>query len=134
MYMSLYFRPQDIIDRIKKDSCVLHLLTGIPQYQTDDQKCKDGISDDGLIFNTQYCGIEFTHTDWDKTVNVELTGSSDDIVNIKDRIVFLRLYNNPNKVEPNRNALYMWNGIHLPDIKVSHILINTLIHTTKFNI
>jgi hypothetical protein len=65
MYMSLYFRPQDKIDRIKNDSCVLHLLTGIPQYQTDGEKCKDGISDDGLIFNSQYCGIEFTHTDWD---------------------------------------------------------------------
>lgn len=124
--MSLYFRHPEKIERIKKDSCALHLLTGIPKYQTDqtDNKgCIDGISDDGLIFDSQYCGIEFTHTDWDKTVNVELTGASDDIVNIKDRIVFLRLYNNPKILEPNRNVLYMWNGIHLPDIKVSHIII-----------
>ena len=33
--MSLYFSSQEKIDRIIKDSCVLHLVTGIPQYQTD---------------------------------------------------------------------------------------------------
>jgi hypothetical protein len=132
--MSLYFSPQEQIDRIIKDACVLHLLTGIPQYQTDGEKCKDGISDDGLIFNSQYCDIRFNHTDWDKTIYVELIGASDGTINIKNRIVFLRLYNDPTILEPNKDALYMWNGIHLPDIKVSHILINTLIHTTKLNI
>ena len=132
--MSLYFSTKEQIDTIKKNACALHLVTGIPKYQTDDEKCKNGISDDGLIFNSQYCGIRFSHTDWNKTIYVELKGAADGTVNIKNRIVFLRLYNNATILEPNKDTLYMWNSIHLPDIKVSHILINTLIHTTKLNI
>jgi hypothetical protein len=43
-------------------------------------------------------------------------GQTDQLVNIKDRIVFLRLYNS-DEVTPIQDLLY-WKNIHLPDIKV----------------
>lgn len=48
-----------------------------------------------------------------------MTGQTDQLVNIKDRIVFLRLYNS-DEVTPIQDLLY-WKNIHLPDIKVIYI-------------
>jgi hypothetical protein len=48
---------------------------------------------------------------------VTINGQSDLLVNINDRIVFLRLYN-ADAVKP--NTIY-WSNIHLPDIKVYSI-------------
>ena len=100
----------------KKQGCLLVLLNGVPTYQTNGKQCRNGISDDGLVFNSETCGIKFSHADWREKQIVKITGQTDQLVNIKDRIVFLRLYNS-DEVTPIQDLLY-WKNIHLPDIKV----------------
>lgn len=95
---------------------MLVLLNGVPSYQTNGKQCRNGISDDGLIFNSETCGIKFSHADWREKQIVKIMGQTDQLVNIKDRIVFLRLYNS-DEVTPIQDLLY-WKNIHLPDIKV----------------
>lgn len=100
-------------------NCVLNLLTGIPGYQkSPSTQCQNGISDSGLIFDYQYCGISFNYSHWDETKYLKLTGAADNLVNRKDRLVLLRLYNEVRRVQPNKDSLFMWNGTILSDIKV----------------
>jgi hypothetical protein len=65
-------------------------------------------------FESESCGVKFSHATWQDQQVVTINGQSDLLVNINDRIVFLRLYNS-DAVEPNTKY---WSNIHLPDIKV----------------
>ncbi|CAC5389963.1 unnamed protein product [Mytilus coruscus] len=99
-----------------KRTCIINLLNGIPQYQIDKDKCKNGIKDDGLKFTSQYCGIHFNHLDWKTKKYIEVWGISDGIINDGVRLSVLRLYN-PDNLKPSKSLQY-WKNIHLPDIKV----------------
>ncbi|VDI60923.1 Hypothetical predicted protein [Mytilus galloprovincialis] len=104
------------IKDIKLKTCQLVLLNGVPDYQGDGEKCANGITEDGLIFNSQLCGIKFSHSNWQEKQVIKIVGQIDQLVNVKDRIVFLRLYNTKD-ILPNEPIWY-WKYIHLPDIKV----------------
>lgn len=110
--------PKDAVDIQKKiiqsTDCVLILLTGIPSYQKNDQ-CANGIKDNGIIFQSETCGIKFAHNNWNQKQIITIIGQTDQVINNKDRIVFLRLYNS-DEVTPNKDLIY-WKNIHLPDIK-----------------
>ncbi|XP_071123992.1 uncharacterized protein [Mytilus edulis] len=105
------------IDYIKQNRCVLNLLNGVPNYQTDGSFCKNGISDEGLVFNSEQCGIAFNYANWTETQYVHVTGASNGQINSGDSIVYLRLFNDPDHVLPS-SSLKVWTGIHLIDIKV----------------
>ena len=109
-----HFRSDAKKQFLKNKQCVLVLLNGIPKYQKYNYKCVNGVSNDGIIFESQFCGVKFSHANWQEPQVVKINGQSDLQVNINDRIVFLRLYNSI-AVKP--NTIY-WSNIHLPDIKV----------------
>lgn len=94
-------------------------MAGVPTYQTDPDKfCKGELSDEALAFETQQCGIFFRHSDWKKQEHVRVTGASDGIVNIKERLTVLQLYHDIEKSASSIKELNIWNGIMLPEIKV----------------
>ncbi|XP_076072003.1 uncharacterized protein LOC143043707 [Mytilus galloprovincialis] len=93
------------------------LVNALPAYQKDGKQCVDGITKDGLIFKSERCGITFSHSNWQQKQVIKIFGQIDQLVNVKDRIVFLRLYNDEDIVHPNEPIWY-WKNIHLPDIKV----------------
>ena len=109
-----HFRSEAWKKRIQSGECLLVLFNGIPLYQTDKKLCANKISKDGIIFESESCGVKFSHATWQDQQVVTINGQSDLLVNINDRIVFLRLYN-ADAVEPNTKY---WSNIHLPDIKV----------------
>lgn len=121
-----HFRSEAIKNHIQSVECMLVLLNGIPSYQNENVPCENGISKDGIIFESELCGIRFSHANWQEPQVVKINGQSDLLVNINDRIVFLRLYNADN-VKPIKDLMY-WRNIHLHDIKVWYqlLLINTL--------
>lgn len=100
-------------------------MAGVPTYQTDPDKfCKGGLSDEALVFETQQCGIFFLHSDWQKQKHVLVTGASDGIVNIRERLTVLQLYHDVEKGTSDINELKIWNGIMLPEIKVLNCFLN----------
>ena len=101
---------------IQSVECLLVLLNGIPSYQTENDQCVNGISNDGIIFESESCGVKFSHATRQDQQVVKINGQSDLLVNINDRIVFLRLFN-ADDVTPITDLIY-WKNIHLPDIKV----------------
>ncbi|CAC5390509.1 unnamed protein product [Mytilus coruscus] len=107
---------QNKIDNIRQNNCILVLLNGVPDYQLNDKKCKNGITQDGVIFKSETCGIKFSHSNWQKKQMIKIMGQTDQLINVRDRIVFLRLYNS-DEVTPLEEIIY-WKNIHLPDIKV----------------
>ncbi|XP_052076398.1 von Willebrand factor D and EGF domain-containing protein-like [Mytilus californianus] len=108
--------PQNVKDNIRQNDCILVLLNGVPDYQLNGEECINGITKDGLIFKSETCGIKFSHSNWQEKQMIKILGQTDQIVNIEDRIVLLRLYNS-DEVEPIEPISY-WKNIHLPDIKV----------------
>jgi hypothetical protein len=111
-----HFRSESIKNHIQSVECLLVLLNGIPSYQTENDPCLNGISKDGIIFESESCGVKFSYANWQEPQVVKINGQSDLLVNINDRIVFLRLYN-ADDVTPITDLIY-WKNIHLPDIKV----------------
>jgi hypothetical protein len=47
----------------KKQVCLLVLLNGVPTYQTNGKQCRNGISDDGLVFNSKTI-LSLIFTSW----------------------------------------------------------------------
>lgn len=102
----------------QESGCTLVLLNGIPGYQNDVQQCTNGISANGIVFQAETCGIKFSYRRWNETQVIKITGQPDQLVNNKNRLAIIRLYNS-NEVWPQANALFYWKNIHLPDIKVT---------------
>lgn len=99
---------------IKKDDCLLVLLNGVPDYQT--KGCTNGITKDGLVFTTDYCGIKFSHSNWQDPQLINITGQIDQLANIEDRLINLRLYNADTVAA--KGPLGYWINYHTTDIKV----------------
>lgn len=119
-------------DNIKQNSCLLVILNGVPDYQHDqvnEEKCVNGKTVDGIVFKPDRCGIKFSHSNWKEKQTIKIFGQTDQLVNVQDRIIFLRLYN-ADDVAPTDPILY-WKNIHLPDIKVCNYSIQ---HFQYFNV
>lgn len=106
------------IDRIKEKTCVLNLLFGVPNYQTDGNNCQFGLDKKSLSFESQKCGIFFSNLKWKDKQMVHITGNVDNVVNFDDRITAIRLYNDVKKVTTATPELDLWKGLILPDITV----------------
>lgn len=115
-FFNISYSRSLLVQQLAKDECVINLLAGIPNYQTNPSQCNNEITDSGLVFENHLCGIAFSYDNWNETKYLQLYGAVDNKINIKDRIVFLRLYN---PLISNANAsLFMWRNIVLPDVKV----------------
>ncbi|XP_063416202.1 uncharacterized protein LOC134697845 [Mytilus trossulus] len=108
------YAPEHQIASIKKDDCLLVLLNGVPDYQT--KGCTNGITKDGLVFTTDYCGIKFAHSNWQDPQLINITGQIDQLANIEDRLINLRLYNADTVAA--KGSLSYWRNYHTTDIKI----------------
>lgn len=105
------------------ESCFVPLYNGVPNYQhaaSNNVDCSgESFDRQNLEFSPEKCRLKMQHTDWNKTLYINVTGVSDSIVNKADRIVFLRLYTTEASAAK-KKILSIWNTITLPDIKVSN--------------
>lgn len=133
MHVSILLFCRQRIDQIKEKTCVLNLLFGVPNYQTDGRNCKFGLNKKSLSFQSQMCGIFFSNLKWKDEQVVNVTGSADNIVNFDDRIAAIRLYSDANKVTTDTPELDLWKGIILPDTLVClEITVFFYIKRTKY--
>ena len=105
------------IKDIKQTLCVLNLLAGVPQYQNNQQLCRNGLADDTLVFESQKCGIFFSHFDYTTPQIFNVTGAADNMINFNDRLAVLQIYHDALKANTDIPELYLWNGIMLPELK-----------------
>lgn len=118
IHVSILLFCRQRIEQIKEKTCVLNLLFGVPNYQTDGGNCQFGLNKKSLSFESQKCGIYFSNLKWKAKQKVHITGNVDNVVNFDDRITAIRLYNDAKKVTTDTPELDLWKGIILPDIMV----------------
>jgi hypothetical protein len=106
------------IEGIKEKTCVLNLLFGVPNYQTDGNSCHHVLDKKSIKFQSQKCGIYFSNLKWKDKQLVNITGDLDNVVNFDGRITAIRLYNDAKKATTATPELNLWKGIILPDIMV----------------
>ena len=90
----------------------------MPSYQSDQNSCQDGLTDDALAFETQQCGIYFSHRDYATPQIIHVTGAADRMINFDDRLTALQLYHDVSETNTDIPELQLWNGIMLPELKV----------------
>ena len=90
----------------------------MPSYQSDQNSCQDGLTDDALAFESQQCGIYFSHRDHATPQIINVTGAADNMINFNDRLAVLQLYQDASKTNTDVPELELWNGIMLPELKV----------------
>ena len=83
-----HFRSEARKIYIQSVECLLVLLNGTPSYQTENDQCVNGISKDGIIFESESCGVKFSHATWQDQQVVKINGQSDLQVNINDILYF----------------------------------------------
>lgn len=115
--LNIYFNnilfSQDVDILSFQSDCVVNLLGAVPDYQG---KC-DQKTVNGLTFSSDRCGIFFNFTHWNETQEILVSGKSDQTVNVRPRIMILRMYVDERLGSDDTN-LKFWNGYMLPDLKV----------------
>ncbi|CAG2192527.1 unnamed protein product [Mytilus edulis] len=96
---------------IRKHSCFVELYNAIPKYQ------RGNCDNEDLQFLTEQCGIKISNSNWDKQHFIKIRGQIDNVINVRNRLTFLRLWSDP-KHGSNIKHLRIWQSVHLPDIKV----------------
>jgi hypothetical protein len=66
--------------------CIIYIWIGVNlyhlrlewwSYQTENDSCLNGISKDGIIFESESCGVKFSHANWQEPQVVKINGQSD---------------------------------------------------------
>lgn len=96
---------------IRKHSCFVELYNAIPKYQ------RGNCDNEDLQFLTEQCGTKISNSNWDKQHFIKIRGQIDNVINVRNRLTFLRLWSDP-KHGSNIKHLRIWQSVHLPDIKV----------------
>lgn len=111
--------------------CRLHLVAAVPIYQTKPKEhCIGELSEEALAFKTELCGVLFHHTEWKKPRHINITGTSDGILNGEDRLSILQLYHNA-QVSTACEELKFWIGFTLPEIKVLYVHLCSIYKTSS---
>lgn len=118
IHVSILLFCRSRINQIKEKTCVLNLLFGVPNYQTDGNSCHHELDNESLSFQSEKCGIYFSNLMWKDKQVVNITGNVDNVVNFDDRIAAIRLYSDASKVKTDTPELDLWTGFILPDIMV----------------
>jgi hypothetical protein len=97
------------------------LLTGVPLYQSHPNTCQDGLTDDTLAFESQKCGIYFSHHDYTTPQIILVTGAADNMINFNDRLAVLQIYHDASKTNTDIPELQLWNGIKIIIVKTKSV-------------
>lgn len=95
----------------------MNLVGAVPVYQESGTCNNDKVT--GLEYSSTTCGINFNFTHWNEPQVITVRGKSDKIVNVRPRIMNLRMYVNARIGSDDAN-LDFWRGYMLPDLKVRY--------------
>lgn len=91
----------------------IYMLT--PYYQSSAvDTCQNIQSTEPVLFNKNKCGIVISSNTWRELKVLNVTGNIDNLINERDREIYIRLGNNGNGGDPFR----AWDNVTIPDIKV----------------
>lgn len=95
-----------------------------PYYQSSPvDSCQNIQSTEAVLFNENKCGIVISSNTWRESKVLNVTGNIDNLINERDREIYIRLGNNG----PGGDPFRAWDNVTMPDIKVcnQYISINT---------
>lgn len=98
-----------------ENSCktVIYMLT--PNYQSSAvDSCQNIQSTEAVLFEQNQCGIAISSSTWRDPKELTVTGNIDNLINERDREIYIRLGNNGPGGDPNG----AWDNVTMPDIKV----------------
>lgn len=98
-----------------ESSCktVIYMLT--PYYQSSVvDTCQNIQSTEAVLFNDNKCGIVISSNTWRESKVLNMTGNIDNLINERDREIYIRLGINGKGGDPFK----AWDNVTMPDIKV----------------
>lgn len=88
-----------------------------PYYQSSAvDTCQNIQSTEAVLFNENKCGIVISSNTWRESKVLNMTGNIDNLINERDREIYIRLGNNGQGGDPFR----AWDNVTMPDIKVGN--------------
>lgn len=92
---------------------VIYMLT--PYYQSSVvDTCQNIQSTEAVLFKENKCGIVISSNTWRESKVLNVTGNIDNLINERDREIYIRLGNNG----PGGDPFRAWDNVIMPDIKV----------------
>lgn len=92
---------------------VVYMLT--PYYQSSVvETCQNIQSTEAVLFNENRCGIVISSNTWRESKVLNVTGNIDNLINERDREIYIRLGINGKGGDPFK----AWDNVTMPDIKV----------------
>lgn len=99
----------------KNCKTAIYMLT--PYYQSSAvDTCQNIQSTEAVLFNENKCGIVISSNTWNESKVLSVTGNIDNLINIRDREIYIRLGNNGQRGDSSR----AWDNVTIPDIKVGN--------------
>lgn len=93
----------------------IYILT--PYYQPSAvDTCQNIQSTEAVLFNENKCGIVISSNTWRELKVLNVTGNIDNLINEKDREIYIRLGHNGLGNDPSG----AWDNVTIPDIKVGN--------------
>lgn len=94
---------------------VIYMLT--PYYQSSVvDTCQNIQSTEAVLFKENKCGIVISSNTWRESKVLSVTGNIDNLINERDREIYIRLGNNG----PGGDPFRAWDNVIMPDIKVGN--------------
>lgn len=103
-----------------------------PYYQSSAvDTCQNIKSTEAFLFNENKCGIVISSNSWNESNVLNVTGNIDNLINERDREIYIRLGNIGKGDDPSRSRA--WDNVTIPDIKVDNQNISIKDMLTKKN-
>lgn len=88
-----------------------------PYYQSSAVDiCQNIQSTEAVLFNDNKCGIVISSNTWRESKVLNITGNIDNLINERDREIYIRLGNNGQGGDPFK----AWDNVTMPDFKVGN--------------
>lgn len=92
----------------------IYMLTPYYYQSSAVDTCQNIQSTEAVLFNENKCGIVISSNTWRELKVLNVTGNIDNLINEKDREIYIRLGINGKGGDPSR----AWDNVTIPDIKV----------------
>lgn len=98
-----------------ESNCITAIYMLTPYYQSSAvDTCQNIQSTEPVLFNKNKCGIVISSNTWNESKVLNVTGNIDNLINERDREIYIRLGHNGLGNDPSG----AWDNVTIPDIKV----------------
>lgn len=99
-----------------ESNCITAIYMLTPYYYQSSavDTCQNIKSTEALLFNKNKCGIIISSNTWNESKVLNVTGNIDNLINERDREIYIRLGHNGQGNDPSG----AWDNVTIPDIKV----------------